>query len=152
VEVVPLAETHLGEVLAIEREAFCERDPWSLDAFRTEMDNPHSLWLAAVEGGEVAGYCGGWCVPPEFQLMNLAVAPRFRGKGTAKAMMGEILRGALKRVCTRAWLEVREENRVARRLYESLGFKYAGLRRGYYSNGENACHYVLESLDSLMRT
>ena len=36
-------------------------------------------------------------------------------------------------------LEVRRSNHIAQRLYEKLGFKFVGYRKGYYSdNGEDA--------------
>ena len=38
----------------------------------------------------------------------------------------------------RAYLEVRETNRVAIHLYETFGFKIAHYRKSYYTNGEDA--------------
>jgi ribosomal-protein-alanine N-acetyltransferase len=40
-----------------------------------------------------------------------------------------------------AHLEVRVSNTAARALYESEGWVYQGLRRGYYRDGESAALY-----------
>ncbi|KAG2177218.1 hypothetical protein INT43_007875 [Umbelopsis isabellina] len=57
-------------------------------------------------------------------VAGVAVVPEFRGKGTGKKLMAEYLRvlkesGRVKTVT----LEVLKENPIAKRLYESLGFK-----------------------------
>jgi len=41
-------------------------------------------------------------------------------------------------------LEVRVSNTAARALYESEGWVYQGLRKGYYRNGESAALYSLD--------
>ncbi|MFB3778882.1 MAG: GNAT family N-acetyltransferase [Bryobacteraceae bacterium] len=65
----------------------------------------------------------------EFEILNLAVAPESRRQGVAAALVGELLaevRGTV-------FLEVRASNLAARKLYEKLGFRPAGLRRDYYT-------------------
>ncbi len=133
-----MAPVHLDGVTAFEREVFRERDPWPRAAFEAEIANPAGLWLAAVEGGRVAGYGGGWCVPPEFQLLNLCVAPPDRRRGVAAALVGEVSRRARERGCTEIVLEVREDNTPALALYRKLGFERIHARPRYYAGGGNA--------------
>jgi ribosomal-protein-alanine acetyltransferase len=66
----------------------------------------------------------------EFEILNLAVAPASRRQGVATALGCELL--AL--VSGSVFLEVRSSNDSARKLYEKLGFRQAGLRRSYYSS------------------
>ena len=85
-----------------------------------------------------AGGIGGWLlvsvVPPEAEILNLIVAPDQRRRGLATALLREGLeRLALTRV-TRVWLEVREYNTPARRLYARFGFAPAGRRPQYYQH------------------
>lgn len=63
----------------------------------------------------------------EFEVLNIAVAPSHRGRGLARALLAALPSGRL-------FLEVRESNRAARALYESVGFRGTGRRRGYYAN------------------
>ncbi|MEO8025685.1 MAG: ribosomal protein S18-alanine N-acetyltransferase [Bryobacteraceae bacterium] len=64
--------------------------------------------------------------PGESEVLNMAVDPAFRGRGIGAALLRQILHGDV-------FLEVRESNNAARRLYLSAGFRDCGRRRGYYS-------------------
>ena len=58
-------------------------------------DEPLSLWLVALAGGQVAGYVGSQTVLDEADMMNLAVAPRHRRQGIARQLvdaLGDALR------------------------------------------------------------
>lgn len=64
----------------------------------------------------------------EREILNLAVDPAFRRLGIAT----ELLRGELQFRATH-YLEVRESNMEARKLYQKLGFTEIGRRPEYYS-------------------
>ena len=74
------------------------------------------------------------CAPDESELLNLAVAPEFRRKGLARALVQQLLnaRGAS------LYLEVRESNHPARNLYKSMGFQEVNIRPEYYQNPPEA--------------
>lgn len=137
-ETVPLSGEHLDGVCALEREIFRERDPWPRSAFEGEIGNPDGIWLVAGEDGKIAGYGGGWCVLPEFHLLNLAVAPAVRRRGVATALVGKVLDRARERSCREVLLEVRKGNSEAEALYRKLGFEPISRRPKYYSGGEDA--------------
>ena len=72
-------------------------------------------------------FAGGKDAPAEREILNLAVAPAFRRKGVATALLQEELaRGGVH------FLEVRESNRAALALYGKIGFVRAGRRVDYY--------------------
>ncbi|MEM1085342.1 MAG: GNAT family N-acetyltransferase [Verrucomicrobiota bacterium] len=60
---------------------------------------------------------------PILNIHDFTVAPRFRGRGIAKAMLSRIEELALEQDCGKLTLEVLEGNEVARRLYAGVGFK-----------------------------
>lgn len=66
--------------------------------------------------------------PGEREILNLAVDPSARRRGVARAL----LEAELKRGKNQWFLEVRESNSYAIRLYESTGFRLAGKRESYY--------------------
>ena len=66
----------------------------------------------------------------EREILNLAVAPDFRRKGVARALLDSALQGFRGGV----FLEVRESNGVAQEFYKSLGFKELSKRTGYYDS------------------
>ena len=68
----------------------------------------------------------------EAEIANLAVADDERGQGVGAALLDAVLQAAEARGSASIYLEVRESNSVARRLYGSRGFSAVGRRRGYY--------------------
>jgi len=66
----------------------------------------------------------------EREILNIAIHPDFRRLHIAT----ELLRAELSRWPGVHFLEVRESNAPARRLYEGLGFQAVGARPAYYDN------------------
>ena len=121
----------LAEVVAMERA--CYSDPWPASAFAVLPDNPR-VYFAVARGlaGRVIGYVVGWYVADEGELANLAVAPDDRRQGIGRALLDAMLADAMARGTRELYLEVRESNAAARRLYHSLEFEEVGRRKGYY--------------------
>ncbi len=78
----------------------------------------------------------------EAELLRIAVRPDLRGRGLARALLaaGEAALGGEGARTLR--LEVRVSNAPARALYAASGWAEAGLRRGYYRDGEDAVLYA----------
>lgn len=131
VERVTSAED-LGGLLAVEQASFL--NPWTRDMYVAELQNPGvSHLLVAKDGaGRVVGFCGFWCVLDELHINNLAVLPDYRRQGIASKILDRVFVEGRRAGATRATLEMRRSNDVARRLYERFGFTVAGVRRGYY--------------------
>lgn len=146
-DIVPFLPEHLERVVTLEREVYAGRDPWSRSAFEHELHAPASLWLVAIQDDRIAGYAGGWMlVGGEYHLLNLAVAPALQRRGIARALLTALLARAARQGCGSATLEVRRDNAAARLLYESLGFRPEGVRKKYYTDGEDAMIYSVERL------
>jgi ribosomal-protein-alanine N-acetyltransferase len=121
----------LPDVVALERA--CYSDPWPASAFAVLPDNPR-VYFAVARGlqGRVIGYVIGWFVVDEGELANLAVAPGDRRQGTGRALLHAMIADAMARGTKELYLEVRESNAAARRLYHSLEFEEVGRRKAYY--------------------
>jgi ribosomal protein S18 acetylase RimI-like enzyme len=59
---------------------------------------------------------------PLMNVHDVIVSPRFRRRGSGKAIMEAIVRKAEMLGCCRVTLEVRSDNSVAKRLYKKNGF------------------------------
>jgi ribosomal-protein-alanine N-acetyltransferase len=124
----------LDEVIEIEKRCFT--NPWTREMFMGEMerDDVVRAYVARTAGWVVAGYCSAWLIADELHINNLAVRPECRRGGVGRALVEHALDAAAREGARRATLEVRRSNAPALRLYERLGFKAAGVRRGYYTN------------------
>lgn len=87
--------------------------------------------VAAVDG-TVAGYVIARHAADEGEILNLAVAPAHRGGGIGRALVERALAALADCGAATVFLEVRESNAVARRLYARLGFQEVGRRVRYY--------------------
>lgn len=128
----PATEADLAEIAHLERRSFS--DPWSARSFADLVANPRVLFLCARAhaGGPAVGYVVAWFVADEGEIANLAVSPDERGRGVGAALLDAALAEAARRGAITVYLEVRDSNEVARRLYGSRGFEEVGRRRRYY--------------------
>jgi len=81
----------------------------------------------------------------EWEVENVVVQREIRRSGIGTQLLETILDLGRAGDCGRVFLEVRESNEPARKLYEKSGFREIGTRRSYYENPkENAIVLQLE--------
>ena len=130
----------LRDLNAIERiEKRSYPTPWSRSMFASELAKPSSICLGAFEVDDLCGYLIVSRYVDAWHVMNVAVSPEHRRHGVAGMLLHtlfDLTAGDGRRGYT---LEVRVSNADAIRLYEKLGFRASGVRRGYYTdNREDA--------------
>ena len=121
----------LDEVMVIERRSFSA--PWEESTFRGLMRRPSAALLVAETDDELTGYSVMWFAADEGELGDIAVVPERRGEGIGRRLLRESISVAASRGTRSLYLEVRESNDVARRLYEKVGFSVVGVRKQYYT-------------------
>ncbi|MBE0681148.1 MAG: ribosomal protein S18-alanine N-acetyltransferase [Anaerolineales bacterium] len=134
------------QVVAIDQLSFSL--PWPARSFRFELtDNPASrCWVTELDG-RVVGMLVAWLIVDEIHIATIATHPDFRGRGIGRNLLSHALRSAMDEGVVKSFLEVRESNEVARKMYRSFGFMEDGRRKEYYKdNGEDA---ILMSLNHL---
>ena len=85
IELQEMTAADVADIAALER--LCVSAPWSENSIAEELETGFSLWLVARLDGAFAGYVGAQLVPPEADMMNLAVVPELRRRGTAQALL-----------------------------------------------------------------
>ena len=109
----------------------CFTVPWSLDSIRAMFGTPGYLSLIAMEDGILTGYAGIKQVLDEADITNVAVHPDRRRQGVR-----------------RIFLEVRDSNEAAQRLYAQAGFQMVDRRKHYYEKPvEDACIMLWDAGD-----
>lgn len=123
----------IDQVLEIEALSF--KTPWLRASFENELlMNNLARYMVCTEDGMIAGYIGCWHIVDEGHITNIAVHPNFRRQGIGKLLIEELMRYARSEKIESLTLEVRVTNEPAIKLYQSFGFKSAGVRPKYYQD------------------
>ena len=110
--------------------------PWSQKSFADACRNQDNVYLVCEADGVIAGYCGMWTVLGEGNITNMAVSPDYRRCGIAQRLMQSMENYGDDKNVTSYFLEVRQSNLPAIALYEKMGYKNIGIRKG---GAINAC-------------
>jgi ribosomal-protein-alanine N-acetyltransferase len=135
----------IAPVVELERELFPD-EPWSAEAFWAElaMGTNRCYLVAESDTGGLVGYAGLSCPPDargaDAEVMTVGVAAAAQGQRVGRTLVDALRAAAEERGAGRLLLEVRADNEVARKLYESIGFDQIAVRTGYYHRlaGEGA--------------
>jgi ribosomal-protein-alanine N-acetyltransferase len=131
-ELKNMTSQHVAQVAALEK--VCFSDPWSEKSVASELTNPLSTWIVAVDGDTVVGYVGAQTCGDETDMMNVAVDPNYRRCGIARQLIEALIQQLQDRGSHSLTLEVRVTNMPAVTLNGSMGFEKVGLRKNYYRN------------------
>ena len=115
----------------IESRAF--PDPWPLEAF-TDFLFPWAFSLCF--GDSLVGYIFYQGVEDEMVIINFAIDPQYQGKGWGSILLNESMQYMVDEGARHFFLDVRDSNIKARKLYYKHGFQDLGVRRKYYSHPE----------------
>jgi ribosomal-protein-alanine N-acetyltransferase len=127
---LPLARSHISEIMDIDRLAFPE--PWSKKLWIKELAQSHRSYYVATDNEEVVGYGGGLIAGTDFHITTIAVRQPDLNRGIASWIIIKLLESAIEMGATDLTLEVRVGNLPAQALYRKFGMVPAGIRRAYY--------------------
>lgn len=82
--------------------------------------------------GLFVGFLVEEIIEPEAELIQLFIFPEFRGSGFGGSCMSQWLELLVNRRIEKVFLEVRDGNKPAFKLYQQLGFEEVGRRKNYY--------------------
>ncbi|MGE8539516.1 MAG: ribosomal protein S18-alanine N-acetyltransferase, partial [Acinetobacter sp.] len=103
--------------------------PWTLKQFEDAVTTYQSTVIE--QQGQVVGFCILQPVLDEANLLLMAVEPAQQGRGLGGRLLDASI-AMLKNNPVQIFLEVRETNVAAIKLYEKAGFHQIDLRKNYY--------------------
>ncbi len=141
----------LARVLELEREAATAAH-WTENDYRAaisvesprrlaevmELDETDAMLVQFADESRFApepgmqGFVVARLLGDEMEIENVVVAAGLRRFGLGTLLLEHVLQAAKNEGIRRVFLEVRESNTAARRLYEKGGFVTSGVRKGYY--------------------
>ncbi|MFC1887949.1 ribosomal protein S18-alanine N-acetyltransferase [Candidatus Cloacimonadota bacterium] len=124
----------LSAIMKIEQQSF--KEPWAEASFLNEMAQ-HEVFVLYFEEILMAYICG-WKILDEYNITNLAVREDLRKQGLGDLLVSHVM-SIHREDCSLIYLEVRESNTAARKLYMKKKFDIVGVRKNYYKSPiENA--------------
>jgi len=132
--------------MAVEKHAVTAAH-WSIEQYQEAFSaaGPARLFLVIEESAGVQGFLVARVVQDEWEIENIAITGPARRRGLGTRLLGEFLNTARGQGGQSVFLEVRESNLAARRLYEKWAFLESGRRAGYYrAPEEDAITYRLD--------
>lgn len=107
---------------------------WGADEFEQILIERNSLAHRLRAGQKIVGFIVSRIAADQAEILSIAVAASYRGRGLSRDLLrthlGHLAGHGLKTV----FLEVEENNRPARSLYNRAGFRVVGRRERYYKD------------------
>lgn len=123
-----MTEHDIDEVNDIEQKAHYH--PWTKKLL-IEAIQHYQCW-SLFNNQQLIGYGILKVVLNEAELLNITISPTSQGKGIGKYLLQKLMHEAKKLNADECFLEVRESNHNAYKLYERFGFNEIGRRPNYY--------------------
>jgi ribosomal-protein-alanine N-acetyltransferase len=145
-QIRPATAVDVSSLMAIESHATTAAH-WTSEQYEAAFSGagPERIVLVAEEDIEVQGFIVGRAIEKEWEIENVVVTGAARRRGLGGRLVGRFLDLARERRASAIFLEVRESNVAARRLYEKCGFGQSGRRKSYYRQpDEDAVTYRLD--------
>jgi len=121
---------------------------WQRSHFEAEFKSDVGRVFGIRTGGQLVGFCSAHILDNEAHILNVVIKKKYRGQGLGRAFLRDILVEFHSQGVAWVLLEVRENNRIAKTLYESLGFLKFSSREAYYKDtGEAAICMKLNLLE-----
>ena len=138
-----IEQKDINSILLLEKLLY--KDPWGKQNFESELSHNDYAYMYVLEHNDVIlGYAGFWLSYEYATITKVSINPAVQKKGLGYYLFNVLINKAIELGATSFSLEVRESNLVAQRLYEKSGFQKKGIRKGYYSDGENAIVMLYE--------
>ena len=134
IKIIKATKENIKDIFLIEQTCFSTY--WTEQSIADSISNDSNYFNIAYVENKPAGYMSMQLVAGEGDIMRVAVLPEYRRLGIGRKLLQECFSANNPDV---VFLDVRENNIPAIRLYESFGFVNIGIRKNYYANPtENA--------------
>jgi len=142
----------MTEVLEIERESF--EFPWTEEEFTHSLRQRNCIGMVAEHRGEVVGFVIYELGKNKIQLINLAVASRYRRQGVGTQLTAKLIGKLSYQHRNRITFEIRETNLGAQLFFRTIGFRATQVLHNYYEEMNEDAYlmqyrYVAEDYENI---
>jgi [ribosomal protein S18]-alanine N-acetyltransferase len=111
---------------------------WSEEEFHRLLSDRNVVGHCLTAGRTAIGFILSRLAAGESEILSVAIAPAWRGRGFARPLLDLHLRRLAGLGARAVFLEVGDNNAPANRLYRKAGFYEVGRRPGYYDRDATA--------------
>ncbi len=114
------------------------RRGWGEDEIQRLLLDRNVVTQRMTAGGKLIGFIMSRLAAGEAEILSVAIAPTWRGRGLSRQLLDLHLRRLAGLGIRAVYLEVGQHNKPACRLYRRAEFNEVGRRQGYYDDGATA--------------
>ncbi|SUB24793.1 ribosomal protein S18-alanine N-acetyltransferase [Avibacterium avium] len=129
VKISPILPQDFDRLFEIEQQAHLV--PWSLGTLKNNQGERY-FNLKLEKDQRIIGFAICQKVLDEATLFNLAIDPAYQGQGLGKQLLHSLIDELRGQGILTLWLEVRQSNEIAQKLYLQCGFNEVDIRKNYY--------------------
>lgn len=122
----------MREIAYIDSISFSES--WSEKSYLEMAENKIYSFFKEEVNDKIAGFIVLMDVVDAAEIIRVAVLPEYREMGIGTKLIEKAVEEIMKKGMENIFLEVRESNSNAIKLYNKSGFEECGVRKNYYSN------------------
>ncbi|MFZ7218004.1 ribosomal protein S18-alanine N-acetyltransferase [Avibacterium avium] len=129
IKISPIQSQDFDQLFEIEQQAHLV--PWSLGTLKNNQGERY-FNLKLEKDQRIIGFAICQKVLDEATLFNLAIDPAYQGQGLGKQLLHSLIDKLRGQGILTLWLEVRQSNEIAQKLYLQCGFNEVDIRKNYY--------------------
>ncbi|MFZ9035270.1 MAG: ribosomal protein S18-alanine N-acetyltransferase [Francisellaceae bacterium] len=136
-QILPLAEAHLPQIMAIERSVFDK--PWSMSLMKDSLISAHTQgWGIFDEYHHLLAFVLVSVIFDEAEILDISVSKEYQNQGFGQKLLAFLLNHLAYKGVEKLFLEVGVNNKPALAIYRKYGFKQLLIRKDYYINSDNS--------------
>lgn len=141
IKINKITKDHLEKLIEIDKNNF--DDPWSYEMFEKELSNDNSEYYGIFNDEDLLGFCGGWRVIDEYHINKIVIDKPHQNKKLGQMFLVYIMELYKTKNIKKAFIEVRESNVKAVKVYSRAGFDVIGRRENYYQNNNETAYIMV---------
>ncbi len=124
-------QSNISSLAQLDREA--NLTPWTREEYQESFNSPNQFIYIATHSNKIIGCLVYNIVLDEAEILQFWIIKDLQNKGYGTQFLNNFLLKIIHLYkVEKVFLEVRDSNKVALRLYQSLGFNQVGVRNNYY--------------------
>ena len=134
-QVMKASDENISDLLVLEEQFYSGKTPWNKFSFESELKkHANSIYLVVYKESTLVAFVGMRIQAQEGHITNIAVKPTYQHQGIGTYLLKLMIELAKRNHAVQMTLEVRVDNSIAKKLYQSLGFKANFIRKNYYAS------------------